>query len=334
MDNSLLLKVALLVILLAACGPLGAGRGDDSLLRPAAALPTPPVDAAPPPPIKAARAPDPTRTPAPTEPIAAPEPVAVTDVASAILTRTASDRIASFPSPDGAWRVDVMSTGCVTTALSVDDETVAVEQVLRVGVADDTITAIEHQTRLCAGLGSYGFEGLAWSTNSRYFYYTAAREGSPDGLCWYWERSIARLEVATGRVEQLGGGPFSPDGTRLATWQNRDVVIWDLNLGELTRVPAVSPSTFGGPIAWAPDGAAIVYLENGAGCPPFGTTRLTRVDVAQGRPFAVLDSTTQTFSRVAWPDPGRLELMDEQGAPWTLDLSTRDLTRDLAPEQP
>ncbi len=326
METSVVLKAVLLVVLLAACSPLAFSRTADDSTRPAAAVPTAPIADTAKPSIVAARAADHTPTPQPT---ATSDPMALsqtaTALASAVLAAAPPTPIASYPSPDGAWRIDVVSTGCVTAAEQAGADNQAVEQVLRVERDGGAVTEIASQLTFCGGLGSYGFEGLTWSSNSRFFYFTTAREGSPDGLCWFWEPTISRLEAATGRVEPIGGGPLSPDGTRLATWQNRDVVIWDLNLGELARVPAAGAQSFGGPIAWAPDGASIVYLENGAGCPPFRTTRLTRVDMAHGRPLVLLDSATRTFSTVAWPEPNRLTLYDELGAPWSFDLSTRDL---------
>ncbi len=326
METSEVLKAALLVVLLAACSPLALARTNGDPTRPAVAVPTAPIADTAQPSIVAVSASDPTPTPQPagTSDTGASLETA-TALASAVLAAAPPTPIASYPSPDGAWRIDVVSTGCVSVDDPAGSASQAIEQLLRVERDGGAVTPIESQLIFCGGLGGFGFEGLTWSSNSRYFYFTAAREGSPDGLCWYWERTITRLEVATGRVEPLGGGPLSPDGARLATWQNRDVVIWDLNLGEIARVPAASPKTYGGPIAWAPDGASIVYLENGAGCPPFQTTRLTRVDVAQGRPLVLMDSAKETFSNVVWPEPNRLTVYDEQGAPWSLDLTTHDL---------
>ena len=40
---------------------------------------------------------------------------------------------------------------------------------------------VETQLLYCGGIGASGLEGKFWSPDSRFFYYTNAREGWPDG---------------------------------------------------------------------------------------------------------------------------------------------------------
>ena len=174
-------------------------------------------------------------------------------------------------------------------------------------------------------MGAYGLGELYWSSDSRYFYYTDAREGSPDGLCWYWERPIYRLDVLTQETELLGSGPFSPDQTKIAMWQKNDLVIWSLYGGELSRIPAVISDAKRGPIAWSPDSESLVYLQNESDCFPFGKSYLIRFDMSKTEQNLLLESDTPSFIYATWDASDRITLSDEQGNHWVYDLATLKL---------
>jgi len=201
----------------------------------------------------------------------------------------------------------------------------AYEQLKLIQVSNGAESVMDRQLQYCGGLGGYGFGGLFWSANSRYFYYTSAREGVPDGLCWYWERPIHRLDVLTSQAEFIGGGPLSPDKTRIALWRENDLVIWSLDEGELAHVPAAIVNAMKGPISWSPDGESLVYIQTTADCFPFGKSYVIRLDASELEQTLLLESDTPSFIYVAWEAPNRIGLRDEQGNPWRYNLVTNEL---------
>ena len=189
-------------------------------------------------------------------------------------------------------------------------------------------TIADSQLLNCSGLGTFGLEGLFWSPNSRYFYYTDARQGVPDGLCGYWEKPILRLQIDSLEKELLGMGPLSPDGTKLATWLGTDLVLWDVNekpeLGRISTQP-LNPVTGSGPIAWSPDSQALVYVQTESFCPVAGNSRIVRLDVPTLAQTTVLESEAPTFSRASWEVPDTVKLFDENGKAWIYSFKNQKL---------
>lgn len=171
-------------------------------------------------------------------------------------------------------------------------------------------------------MGAYGLQGFFWSDNSRYFYYTKARQGVPDG-CGFWERPYLVFDTQTLQTQWLGGGPLSPDKTPLATWHYTplgvtnstvSILIWDLNRGESAR-HIVDNDLIEGPIAWAPDGNALVFLETENYCPPGGVF-LTRLDAPNFQP-TLEEKLTQEFDNLRWDTPTELRLFTfQRGREW------------------
>ena len=223
----------------------------------------------------------------------------------------------SLPSPDKNWRVEIIIYDCVQV---VEGDTNAYEQLKLIRVSDGTESVMATQLQYCGGVGAYGLGGLYWSPNSRYFYYTDAREGSPDGLCWYWERPIHRLDVLTQETEFIGEGPLSPDKAKIAMWQEGDLVIWGLDEGELARTPAAVTDAKRGPISWSPDSRSLVYIQTMSDCFPFGKSYVIRFDVSEGEQSLLLESKPISFIHVNWETPDRINLSDEQGNQWSYDL--------------
>jgi hypothetical protein len=204
-----------------------------------------------------------TFTPGPTQPLSAtPTP----DLAATVIALSQPRSHAAYPSPDGEWQAEVVIYECV----QVNEESInAYEQLKLSRVSQGTEQVVDSQLLFCGGLGAYGLEGLFWSANNRYFYYTNAREGVPDG-CGYWQRPVIRVDVTNQQVEALGRGTVSPDGTKLATWQDRELVVWDANQGEIGRATAAVQDIGPGSIVWSPDSRALVYLQVASYCPLSG----------------------------------------------------------------
>lgn len=147
-----------------------------------------------------------TRLPAPT-----PDPT--TQAIIAAVRGSSQPATTAYASPDGAWRVDLAIFAC--TPVGAQDfyayETVSLAR------TEDAATVVDSQLINCGGLGAYGFDGLFWSADSRYFYYTTAREGVPDG-CGDWQPPLRRVDVAIGASEDVSVGDPSPDVAALTAW--------------------------------------------------------------------------------------------------------------------
>lgn len=229
---------------------------------------------------------------------------------------------ARYPSPDGSMEAQVLTYDCTTI---IEDQQNALD-VLQVVDTDSqaVIQEVDNQLQYCGGLGGFGFEGLFWSPSGQYFYYTDAREGSPDG-CGHWTRPFSRFNVTDWTTQDLGGGPQSQDGTRLATWNGGDLVVWAIDGGEVGRVAAAAPDQSLGPIVWSPDDQSLAYLQADQFCVPNSSTVVV-VDVAGMSSEVVLTSDTPAFQDVAWYGPEQLVLADGAGGRKFLNLATGELT--------
>jgi hypothetical protein len=249
-------------------------------------------------------------------------------IIDAVMTASPPNLYASYPSPDNKWRVEIVIHDCVQIegldpGLYADMH--AYEQLILVEVNTGTAEILEDQYRSCEGLGAIGLDGRFWSPNSRYFYYTDAREGSPDGLCSYWEPPLLRLDVTTGTSESLGMGPVSPDRTKLATWQNTDFVVWSLDEGEIARSLALLTDAVMGQIAWSPDSKSLVYLQTEGLCFPFDKSHVVRLDFPDLQPDLLIESTNPTFNGITWDDIASINLTDEDGKAWRYIFETGEL---------
>jgi hypothetical protein len=247
-----------------------------------------------------------------------------TAIVKAVIGTSQPRRYTAYLSPDQKWRTEIIIYDCVQ--LDGGDKN-AYEQLKLIQMSNGTEQVIDSQLQYCSGIGAYGLGGLFWSPNSRYFYYTDAREGVPDGGCWHWERSIYQLDVVTQKTVLLGGGPLSRDKTRLAIWQAEDLVIWDLDKGELGRVAAAIPGVMIGPISWSPDSQSLAYLqaESPSGCLPSDKSYLIRFDISNLEQNILLESETPIFINLIWDIPNRIKLTDEQGKKWQYNLVTKEL---------
>jgi WD40 repeat protein len=271
-----------------------------------------------------ATTPKPTRTPEPTgTPTSTPDfYVTATAIVKAVVA-TGQPRVsAPYLSPDGQWRAEVIIYDCVHV-FGVDPY--AYEQLKIVRVNDGMERVVADQLRFCGGLGAYGLGGRFWSPNSRYFYFTDAREGVPDGGGCYWERPLFVVEAASGDVERLAPGPLSPDRTMIAMQRGTELVLWSLDDGEIASNPLVIPDTAVGAMAWSPDGQALVYLQTASNCQPFGKSSIIRLDVRELKHTLLLESETPGFIGVIWDAPHRIRLFDEQGKEWRYNFVTQEL---------
>jgi hypothetical protein len=272
-----------------------------------------------------------TKTPSPTIAIpsvstptrtAMPSPTA--DLAATVVAAQQPSLYASYPSPDGKWRMDILIYNCVSVDEGGNED--AYEQLLLVDLADGEAHLADEQLQSCGGLGAFGFEGRYWSPESTYFYYTNARQGVPDG-CGYWEPPLSRIEIAAPHMEYLGMGSRSPDGEKITTWDSSEqaLVIWDINGGEIARLPAYVSNEELGPIAWSPDSQSLVYLQVNSWCPLSGYSYLVLVDSSKPGQSLLIQSESPTIGGVEWDTKDELRLVDADGKEWRYNLPTKEL---------
>lgn len=269
-----------------------------------------------------------TRTPTPN--VEATQFSATLDaIAVAIVTVQAPRVYDTYLSPDGQWQAQVVIYDCIKVDPASVDEN-AYEQLRLSNISSGEEKVIDTQLQYCGGLGAAGLEGFFWSPNSRYFYYTDGREGVPDGCGGYWQRPLLRFEISSSSIEELGGGSLSPDGTKLATWQGEDLVIWNIDEGdELGRfssdVANLELETGPGVIVWSPDSQALVYALVESYCPLSGRSAIVHVDVPAAEQTILLESESPTFGGATWEQIGALTLSDENGEQWVYTFSTQEL---------
>lgn len=323
----------LAVLSAAACG----GMGQTFTSTPAPLPPTPvatPVvlSTAPSDPLPAYPA-TVTSAPATTEPkppataiMSTPAGAATTepDIAATLTAGSVPRLYAAYPSPDGRRRAEVHIFDC---ALFPDGGEYAYDRLQIGDTAGGEARFIDGQLQSCGGLGAFGLAGLFWSPSGRYFYYTDAREGAPDG-CGYWSRPTSRVDTTDWTTADLGGGPLSPDGLLLAVWDERDLVVYEVDGEEVGRVAAAADALALGPIAWSPDSRSLAFVQAAMFCIPgqSGATTVGRVDVPSLTSRVLLRSEDPAFQDVKWDEPEMLRLTDDQGREWLFDIAGGELS--------
>jgi len=249
------------------------------------------------------------------------EPSAIPAIIETIIAISDPRIYSSHLSPDGKWQAEVLIYDCFPVS-EVDEN--AYEQLKLTQTGTDIAEIVDSQLQSCGGLGAFGLAGLFWSPNSRYFYYTNAREGVPDG-CGYWEPPFLRFDVTRSETVNLGSGTRSADGTKLATWQEQELVVWDVNAGEIARIPAFATDVETGPITWSPDSQSLVYVQLESFCPVSGMSYVVQLDLPQLRQTLLLASETPSFGDATWDRPNMLILIDENGDVWRYNFTTKEL---------
>ena len=149
-----------------------------------------------------------TATPAPQ---LTPDPT--TQAIIAAVQAAGEPTITAYASPDGQWRVELAIFACAPTGAG----DVYAYETVSLARTDAAAAVVDSQLINCGGLGAYGFDGLFWSDDGHYFYYTTAREGVPDG-CGDWQPPIWRVDVTRGANAQMNDIGESPDAAALTAW--------------------------------------------------------------------------------------------------------------------
>lgn len=264
-----------------------------------------------------------------------------TSIVGEILATVTPEPREGYNSPDGVWRAEVFTHNC--TQIVPDEWFENAYDQLQIVRRDsqETFTAWT-QLQYCGGLGAFGLGGLNWSDDSRYFYFTDAREGVPDGgFMGGWHRTILRVDTTTGETEHLGSGPFSPDGDRFAAiaftpeggCRPEHMTVWDLSGDVLIRYPIEVPEDgcWYGDVAWSPGEEQLAFIEAvclgnnfplGGGC----DVNLYRIDIDEEEQQLLWEGRDPAFlAFVLWDEPGSLTLVDNEYQEWYYDLEAGEL---------
>jgi hypothetical protein len=232
----------------------------------------------------------------------------------------------AFPSPDGKWRAEVSTYPC-TKIVPGETQENAFDILRLTRLKDRQAFSAWSQLQFCGGLGAFGLGGIKWSPDGRFFYFTDAREGVPDGGGFYgWYKNVFRFDTSTVQTEYLGAGPFSPDGKWIAVVRTElqggchpgGLAVLDLNGQVLAEYPFDVPAEACGfsYLSWSPDGQALAYTL--AICSSSGTdcrSALYQVDLRNGHGArqVLLENQPAQFVNIAWNTADRLELWSSDG---------------------
>jgi hypothetical protein len=243
---------------------------------------------------------------------------------AAIMTSNIPKIIETHLSTDGQLRAVVVRYDCVQVS-GVDEN--AYEQLKIVRVNDGTEMVIADQLQSCGGIGASGLGGLFFSPSGRYFYFTTAKGGVPDGCCCdLWVRNMYRADVNTGYIENTPGtGELMVDGKTIVIPGKGEFILWDLDEGEIERVPYKNPDAYLICFRLSPDKDSLVYLQadNCLGSP--GKSYLVYWDFATFQQALLLDVENPPLVNVIWESPDQLTLWDADSNEWQFDLVTKEL---------
>ena len=242
-------------------------------------------------------------------------PAAMPTIVPTIMAMAKPQISLSSLSPDGEWRADLIAYDCMQIG---DGEEVAYEQLNIVHLTDMSAVGVDFQVQSCEGTGARGIGPLFWSSNSRFFYYTTARMGRPDG-CSYWQPPIYRIDVNFQTKQFIGAGELSPDNTKIAAWENDHLWVWDVNGQKLTGYLFQDPEIEEGPIDWCADSQQVVFLQFESSCPLSGKSSVGYINLSENE-YSVIEYEDHTFGDVYWYGFDKFVLVDADGKEYIFDL--------------
>lgn len=230
--------------------------------------------------------------------------------------------VGTYPAPDRYLEAEVQAFDCADFG---NGQNFAYEVLVMRDVITESEEVVASQLISCGGLGAAGLQGLYWSSDGRFFYFTDARDGVPDG-CSHWDRPIVRHDLIKRINTPLGGGPLAPNASQLATWQGRALQVHNLSKDEpLLSIEAAVPDADISAIAWAPDSRNLAYLQPRGGC-PLGVTSVVLVSLNTGQQRILLTDHAPGFAGISWVSPSTITLVDESGQSWALDAATGEIS--------
>lgn len=135
------------------------------------------------------------------------------------------------------------------------------------------------------------------------------------------ERNIVVWDMETGELlYNLSEGAefiWSPDGTLLATTSSRGITIWDMVTGERQNTLPVGSS-----IVWSPDGTTLATTAHEG----IGSTKINLWDLVTGEQVQTLEESSDFIISLAWsPDGNRLASISYENTVTIWDLATEEI---------
>ncbi len=256
-------------------------------------------------------------SPTPTRSIPVPEATqtALPDIASTVAAVNAPQILGTFRSPDASWQAQVLRHDCTF----IDEYGDMAYEELRLNGTHGSYLA-DLQLINCGGLGGAGQAGMFWAPDSRYFYYTTAREGMPDGCIGYWKPPLSRIDVTNQSIQYLGVGEVSPDGSLIAVWQDAYLIIFPIETGDEVTIDLPLPGELLAGLAWSPSSDALIFIQAENLCPPSGSS-VYLLKLADPLPTRLLGPQDPFIGEISWLDPARVQLVGGDGRIWTFDLA-------------
>jgi hypothetical protein len=255
-----------------------------------------------------------------------PQPGEV-EMLQVLYAQTQPESIETRLSPDEKWRAEVINFACTEVS---EGTQIALDLLRLVRTGSGSEQTVDLQIQYCGGLGAFGLGGLSWSENSRYLFYTTAREGVPDGGCSPWYPPLIRYDTLMNLKQALGSSLRSPDGKLVASFSEGYLQVFDPNEEAGWGFPLAEGDQWYRVIAWAEDSRSLVYLINETPvCLPTPTDRsyVVLVDLDQRSGRRLIDSGPPSFGNVRWDTLEYLLLNDENGQEWRYTFATRELVK-------
>jgi hypothetical protein len=238
--------------------------------------------------------------------------------------RTENDPVTlwSSKSPDGQLQIDVVAYECVPVENNLE---MTLEQIELIHTEGSGVDLLNETLYNCGGLGAGGFEGLFWSPNSQYFYYSI--RGIPDGLyCFPYYLDLFRVDITDGSDSLSNRGPVSPDGISLVRLGETELIIMNLDTGEEMKAPLPVENGFIKIAAWSLDGDQLIYIITPSECVPNETAYLILYNIEGGEHTLLETIEGNTLINITWDTPEEIRLQDIQRRDWAYDLETGELT--------
>ena len=244
----------------------------------------------------------------------------ITAIKAAVIPET----VQQFQDAASAYTIQVLRYACVPPPGS--DFEIALEELV-VSMPDGETFVADQQLLNCGGLGAFGYNGLFWSPDGRYFYFTEAREGVPDGgPCGLWLPWLYRVNLFDRTTEQLpGNGPRTADDRHLVLWDGADFVLWDLNGTEITRSAPPTSGYYLFSAAIGPDGSRLLYVLRSDCFLPEADSLVGLLDLVTFEHTVVLEAGPNGFTEANWQNENEAVLIDSNGKAFQVNLNTGEV---------
>ncbi|HLE15190.1 MAG TPA: hypothetical protein VI776_10610 [Anaerolineales bacterium] len=185
------------------------------------------------------------------------------------------------------------------------------------------------------GLGLTTPSVLGWSADSRAFY--VVESGVPDGCGPPFFENLRRVDTDNGQSTQVAGDlgrapALSPDGSRLASLGEGQVLVYDFEIGEKTSIPFEAPAEeyWGGGTTWSPDGERLLFSAtlNPCGASDQLSSSLYLTDLSSSSARNLLEADPRLLAPLSWPLDDLAQLGDASGQDYWLQVSSGQVSQE------